>query len=216
MEVTYLGHASFRIKSRAGSLVTDPYDPAILGVKFPKVSGDIVTVSHDHGDHNRADLVRDVRKVISGPGEYEIGGISIIGIPTFHDDKKGATRGKNTIFIFEIEDFRIAHLGDLGHKLSDSEVESLGDIDILMIPVGGKYTIGSGVAFEIVRSIEPYIIIPMHYRHKLLNTQTFGELEEIDAFLTKASLPTTDIDKLVLKGPLLEEQKVVKLKPQYA
>ncbi len=213
MDITYLGHSSFKIKTKSAVLVTDPYDPAMVGMKFPKIYADIVTISHAHADHNKTDLIKDPRKIIEGPGEYEVLGVSVIGFPSFHDDKKGEERGKNTIYVIEAEGLRIAHLGDLGHKLSESLVEDIGNIDILMIPIGGEFTINSSAAVEVVRSIEPKYVIPMHYKHAGLNLGTFGKLEEIYPFIKDLAWVVEETDKLSLKGILTEEHKVVKLKP---
>lgn len=211
MEVASLGHSSFRIKSKGVALVTDPYGD--IGLKFPRVEANIVTISHDHSDHNAADLVKGDFKVVNGPGEYEIQGISIIGLPTYHDDKKGQLRGKNTIYIIEAEKLRVAHLGDLGHKLDEKQVEAMGEIDILLIPVGAVYTIDSTQAVETVQSIEPRICIPMHFNTPGLNQSTFSKLETVDKFLKKITLPVEKLDKLSIKKELIEtEQKVVVLK----
>lgn len=212
MDITFLGHAAFRIKGKAASLVTDPSDPKVTGLKFPKVSADIVTVSHtQHSDHKSVELISDVKRVVSGPGEYEISDISIIGISSFHDDKKGALRGKNTMYVFEVDGVRIAHLGDLGHKLKDKDLEALGDIDVLMIPVGGVYTIDAKIAAEIVRDIEPRIILPMHYFLEGMNKDVFEKLERVDAFLSEVGLPNKKMDKLTLKGEIIEDQRIVVL-----
>jgi len=212
MDITYLGHSAFRIKTRLSSIVTDPYDSEMVGIKFPKVTADIVTISHNHDDHNAASSVDEVKKIVSGPGEYEIAGVSIIGMPTFHDGEKGATRGRNTIYVFEVDDFRLVHLGDLGHKLPDALLEELGTVDILMIPVGGVYTVGPTEASEIVRVIEPTITIPMHYFLKDLNQSSFGTLSPVDDFLRNIGLPVENLEKLSLKKTeLTEEKKVVVL-----
>lgn len=216
MEITYLGHASFRIKGGKSIILTDPYDPSVVGLKFPKTAADIVTVSHAHQDHNASNLVKNPQKVIQGPGEYEVAGISIIGISSFHDDKKGVIRGKNTIYIFEIEDKRIAHLGDLGEVLTETSINDLGNIDILMIPVGGEFTLGPKEAVDLVTALEPSIVIPMHYNIPQINQETFGKLAVVDEFLSKVGLTTEKADKLIVKGDLGEESKVVVLKPQNA
>lgn len=193
-------------------MVTDPSDPKVTGLKFPKVSADIVTVSHtQHSDHKSVELISGVKRVVSGPGEYEISDISIIGISSFHDDKKGALRGKNTMYVFEVDGVRIAHLGDLGHKLKNKELETLGDIDVLMIPVGGVYTIDAKTAAEIVRDIEPRIIIPMHYFLEGMERHVFKKLERVDVFLSEVGLPNEKMDKLTLKGQILEDQRIVVL-----
>ncbi len=210
MEITYLGHSSFRVKTKSASFVTDPYDPAVVGLKFPKLSADIVTISHDHADHNNAALVKNVRKVIGGPGEYEILGISIIGIQTYHDKKNGAERGKNTVYVFEAEGLRLVHLGDLGHLLNESQIENIGTVDILMVPCGGGYTIGPSEAVQVVHDLEPKIIIPMHYKLPSLNMEVFEKLADLDLFLKELALPTEEAEKLTVKEMLQDEQKVVK------
>ncbi len=212
MDITYLGHSSFRLKGKTSSVVIDPFDPKSVGFPFPKVSADIVTISHKHKDHNRVELVKDVKKVISGPGEYEINGVSIIGIASFHDNQKGAKRGKNTIYVIEMDKLRIVHLGDLGHKLSEKFIEKVGSVDVLMVPVGGEYTIDAVKATEISRMIEPKIVIPMHYMVPKLNPTTFAKLASVEPFLTQISLPVEKLKKLTISSSVLEEeQKVVLL-----
>lgn len=212
MDITYLGHSSFRIKGKDAALVTDPYDKYI-GLKFPSVEADIVTISHQHEDHNQAELVSGDKKVVDGPGEYEIKGVSIIGFPSFHDDKKGEERGKNTIYVIEMDGFRLAHLGDLGHPLSDELVAEIGDIDILMIPVGGKFTIDSAQAVSVVQAIEPSITIPMHYQVPGLDPKTFSELESVEKFLKEVGITTEVLPKLSVKREdiIPEAQKIVVL-----
>ena len=213
MEIKYLGHASFYLKGKSASLVTDPYEDSI-GLKFPKVQADIVTVSHSHSDHNNANAVSDVKKVVEGPGEYEIQGISIVGFPTFHDDKKGTLRGKNTIYTIEMDNLRIVHLGDLGHPLKEKQFEELGEVDILMIPVGGFYTINFEQAVELVRSVESVVTIPMHYKTPM-HSETFKDLTGVDEFVNALGLPVEKSDKYtVTKDTLGELQKVVVLEPK--
>ncbi|MBU0569360.1 MBL fold metallo-hydrolase [Patescibacteria group bacterium] len=212
MDIIYLGHASFRLKGKTASVVCDPFDSKAVGFKFPSVEADIVTVSHDHNDHNQFSLVKNVRKVVSGPGEYEISGVSIIGISTFHDDKKGSLRGKNTIYVIEIDNLRIAHLGDLGHELSEKILNRMGAIDILMIPVGGEYTIGTAEAAKVSRAIEPTVIIPMHFFAEGINRETFSKLEKIEPFLSDMGLPVENLPKLSIKqSDITEEKKIVVL-----
>lgn len=216
MEITYLGHSSFRLKGKNATVVTDPYESSMVGLKFPKITADIVTISHAHKDHSQSDSVKETKMVISEPGEYEVMGVSIIGFKTFHDDKKGEERGGNTIYLYEIDDLRLAHLGDLGHKLPEDIIEDLGTLDILMLPVGGVYTIDAKVASEIVRSIEPAVVIPMHYKQTGMNMETFGKISEVEDFLKEVGLPVEETDKFSLKkGETLEgESKVVVLKPK--
>jgi len=212
MDITYLGHSSFRLRGKSASLVTDPYDSKMVGFKYPKVSADIVTVSHQHEDHNAFGQIKDYKKVIEGPGEYEISGVSVIGISTFHDDKKGESRGRNTIYVIEMDDVRLVHLGDLGHKISEILMGKIGSVDILMIPVGGEYTINDSVAAEIVRNIEPTITIPMHYQLKGLNPKIFKKLAKVDGFLSEVGLSVERTNKLSFKkSDIGEDQRVIVL-----
>ena len=211
MDIIYLGHSSFKIKSKTASVVTDPFDPKMVGLKFSPVEADIVTVSHNHDDHNQSRLVKNARKIIDGPGEYEIQGISIIGFSCFHDNKKGEESGTNIIFVYEVDGLRIAHLGDLGHNLSQELIEDLGDIDILMIPVGGVF-LKLPTVLEIIQSIEPSIVIPMHFKVEGMNVEVFSKFEPVESFLKEVSLPVEKLPKLSLKKEELgEDQKVVVL-----
>lgn len=212
MDITFLGHSSFRLKGKTATVLTDPFDPEMVGLKFPKVDANIVTVSHDHNNHNKVEKVSSVKRAVTGPGEYEIMGVSMIGISSFHDEKKGAKRGKNTIYVYEMDGLRLAHLGDLGHKLSEKILEKIGDIDVLMIPVGGEYTIGPSEAVEVVRAIEPKIAIPMHYQMPGLNPATFAKLSSTEPFLAEVGLPVEKTDRLsIRKENLGEESKVILL-----
>ena len=122
MDITYLGHSSFKIRTKTATVITDPFDPKMVGLKYSGVEGEIVTVSHDHSDHNAVDRVSLVKKVVEGPGEYEILGVTIMGYKTFHDNKNGSERGENTVYVIEAEGLRLVHLGDLGHLLSDDQL----------------------------------------------------------------------------------------------
>lgn len=207
MEISYLGHSSFKIKTKTATVITDPFDPSAVGLKYSGVEGDIVTVSHPHHDHNAIDRVAGVKKVFDGPGEYEVMGVSIIGYPSFHDTKQGEERGKNTIFVIEAEGLRIAHLGDLGHTLSDDLVNEMGGVDVLMVPVGGKFTLGAKEAAEIVGKVDPYFTIPMHYAVPGLNPQTFAGLEPVEPFLKEIGRAVENLPKLALKREdILEDQ----------
>lgn len=213
MEIIYLGHSSFKLKGRSASVICDPFDSVMVGLKFTSNDADIVTVSHEHADHNQTESVKGIKKIINGPGEYEIMGISILGFASYHDNKKGEERGKNTIYVYEIDGMRIAHLGDLGHGLSEGLVEDLGDIDILLIPVGGEYTIDAEEATAIVREIEPSIVIPMHFAVPGLNSTNFAKLASVDGFLKEVGLNVERLPKLTIKKEEIieEEQKVVVL-----
>ena len=178
MEIKWLGHSCFRLKGKSATVVTDPYSPD-FGYTLGKVSADIVTVSHQHPGHDNIAAVSGTHRIVQGPGEYEICDIIIIGIAAFHDDKKGDLRGKNTAYLMEIDEISVCHLGDIGHQLTDDEVEELGVVDILLLPVGGKSTIGAVTAAQIVRQLDPKIVIPMHYQ----TPDHDGDLAPVEKFL---------------------------------
>lgn len=172
MEITSLGHASYKIRGKSVTIVTDPFDPKHVGIAFPKhVSANIITVSHPHEGHNAVTSVEGAPFVVSGPGEYEVQNVSIIGIPTFHDDAKGEKLGRNTMYHMEIEGVNIAHLGDLGHMLTSAERDKLDGVDILMIRVGGgDHMLSVKDTVTLIGEIEPKIVIPMHYKTESLET----------------------------------------------
>lgn len=176
MDITWLGHACFRIKTKDIFLVTDPFD-ATLNYPWPKPAASIVTVSHLHPGHNNPAGVEGNPRVVNRPGEYEIKGVLIVGIPTFHDAAQGANRGRNTAFLMEMEDLKLCHLGDLGHALSSRQIEELSGVDVLFVPVGGVSTVDAKGAAEIVRLLNPKIVIPMHYQ-----TQATPWLEPLEKF----------------------------------
>lgn len=183
MEITHLGHASFKIRGKTVTLVTDPFDPKMLGFKFPKTEADVVTVSHNHSDHNYTDGVSGEPLIISGPGEYEIKGAKIIGVSTFHDKSAGAERGKNTVYRIYLDGVSIVHCGDLGHKFDDVQLEMLDGADVLMIPVGGFYTLDAATAVAVVSQIDPHIIIPMHYATATIDKNLAAKLTDVNVFL---------------------------------
>lgn len=212
MDITYLGHSSFRIASKLATIITDPFDPKMVGLKYTSTTADIITISHDHEDHNFTPAITGVKKILSGPGEYEIGGVSFIGLSTFHDGEKGAKRGKNTIFIIEADGLRLAHLGDLGHDLSEKDVNAIGEIDVLMIPVGGEYTLGPKEAATVARNIEPKIILPMHFKVDGLSDKVFAGIEKVDAFISELGLKVENLPKLNLKeGGILSDDQTIAL-----
>lgn len=214
MDITYLGHSSFKIKTKTATVVTDPFDPEMVGLKYSGVESDIVTVSHKHKDHNATNKVSGVKKVLDGPGEYEISGVSIIGFPSFHDAKKGEERGKNTIFVFEADGLRIAHLGDLGHVISDDLVSEIGAVDVLMVPVGGFYTLSPKEAVEMCSKIDPYFILPMHYKVPELKEENFSGLESEETFLKEIGKTVEILPKLsIKKEDIIDDQpaKVIML-----
>lgn len=212
MEIIWFGHSCFKLKGKKVSVVCDPYDEKI-GIKpAKKLEADIVTVSHQHYDHNNIKIVGGSPFIIDGPGEFEIKEVSIFGIPSFHDKKQGQERGKNTIFLIEMEGVRICHLGDLGHLLSEEELEQLDGVDVLLIPVGGIYTISSKEAVELISEIEPKIVIPMHYRFGKLNL----DIEGIENFCKESGAKEEFIEKLSLNKNTLPQEggEIVLLKPK--
>ena len=207
VDVYWLGQSSFRIKGKGAQLITDPYDSAFSGLKFPKVEADIVTVSHSHRDHSAVESVQGNPFVIQGPGEYEVKGVSVVGVGAFHDKKTGAERGKNTLYNINVDDLNFAHMGDLGHLLSDSELEELGEVDVLFVPVGGVYTIEADDAAKLVSQIEPKIVVPMHYKVEGLAFP----LDGVEKFLKEMGKENLEaLPKLsISKDRLPEELEVV-------
>lgn len=183
MEITWLGHSCFRLKGKEATIVMDPCSPD-TGYSLAKVKADIATISHGHPGHSFLSAIEGDYKKISSPGEYELKGVFINGVPTFHDNVEGKELGKNVVFLIELEGVTLCHLGDLGHSLSPKEIEGLGDIGVLFLPVGEGKTIDSTVASEMVRSISPKIVIPMHYKTPVET----GTLEPLDKFLKKMGL----------------------------
>jgi L-ascorbate metabolism protein UlaG (beta-lactamase superfamily) len=183
MDITWLGYSCFRLKGKNSTVITDPFPPE-LGYSINKPNADIVTVSHNHRNHAYTETVQGNPRIIYRPGEYEIGGVLIIGISAFHDAENGAALGKNNVFAIEIDDITICHLGDLGQPLSAKQIEEIGNIDVLLIPVGGVTTITAAQAAALVRSIEPKIVVPMHYKTPTLTR----ELETVDKFLKEMGL----------------------------
>jgi L-ascorbate metabolism protein UlaG (beta-lactamase superfamily) len=196
MDITWLGHSCFRLKGSHATVITDPYS-AGLGYSLGKPTARIVTVSHEHPGHCYVDGVGGQPRVVSRPGEYEISDVLIIGIATFHDGEGGKKRGKNIVYLMEIDEVAVCHLGDLGHVLTNEQIEDIGNVDVLLLPVGGVSTINAPMAAEVVRQLEPKVIIPMHYKTPALNR----ELETVDRFLKEigakqvASQPKLSISK---------------------
>lgn len=202
MEISWLGHSCFSIRGSHATIITDPYPPD-LGYSLGKPTANIVTVSHQHATHSYLQGVGGGPKEVLGPGEYEISGILIVGMATFHDREGGNKRGKNTVYLMDVDEVSVCHLGDLGHVLTGEQVEEMENVDVLLLPVGGVSTIDAAIAAEIVRQLEPKIVIPMHYKTEALKRL----LEPVSRFLkemgvkeansqpklscTKANLPLT-------------------------
>ncbi len=195
MIITWQGHSCFKIQDKAGpegvTLVTDPFHKEI-GLKVPNFEADIITVSHDHKDHNNIEALRGNPFVINCAGEYDFKGVLIEGIDSFHDENKGAERGGNIIYRIEIDDISVAHLGDLGEVLDNAQLEKLAGTDVLLIPVGGKYTLDAKKAVEVISQIEPRLVIPMHYKTEDNNL----DIDTIDKFIKEIGLTPTYEEKL--------------------
>jgi L-ascorbate metabolism protein UlaG (beta-lactamase superfamily) len=189
----------------------------MVGIKFPKTEADIVTVSHQHKDHNQSKNISGINGVepllIDMPGEFEKMGVRIFGFQSFHDKTQGSERGENILYKFESEGLSVLHCGDLGIVPEESFLETIGEIDILMVPVGGIYTIDSEEAFHLVKKIEPAIVIPMHYNSDKIDQKNFGKLSAVSEFTKKFGLDSLpSIPKLVYKKEEIEqEMKVVVL-----
>ncbi len=216
-KITWAGQACFHIslsngKDHSANVVIDPFGD--IGLKIPNFEADILLVSHGHEDHNNVKAVKGSPFLINGPGEYEVRGVFVMGIPSFHDDKDGKERGINTIYTIEAEDMRICHLGDLGQKeLTDEQLEKIGHVDILITPVGGEYTISASEAAKIIGQIEPKIVIPMHYELPKLKFK----LDGVDKFLkVMGKNSVVPQDKLTIKASALpkeSEMEIVVLQP---
>jgi L-ascorbate metabolism protein UlaG (beta-lactamase superfamily) len=178
VDITWLGLSCFRIRGSQAVIITDPFPPG-LGYTLGKQTADIVTVSHPHPSHSYDQGINSEHRLVKGPGEYEISGVLILGISTYHDSVKGQSRGKNTIYLMEIDGVNVLHLGDLGHVLSDEQVEEIGNVDVLLLPVGGVSTINAAMAAEVMRKLEPRVVIPMHYK----TDKSSRDLEPVENFL---------------------------------
>lgn len=181
MDIYWLGQSCFKIKGKTATLIIDPYESEFTGLKLPKdLEAQIVLSTHSHKDHNNIAAVTGSPLVIAGPGEYEVAGVSIEGIGAFHDEVNGAERGTNTVYHILMDGINIVHLGDLGHKLTEGQLSKIDSTDILMIPVGGKFSLDAEKAVEVVAQLEPEIVIPMHYQIPELKIEG---LDSADLFL---------------------------------
>lgn len=213
MNITYLGHSSFLLKNSNGNVLTDPYDSATMGRKFPKVQAEIITISHEHADHNARNVVEGEPLIIDIPGEYEKHDIRVNGFETYHDKSQGQERGKNTIFKIEMDDISILHCGDLGHILSSELIDEIDGADIVLIPVGGYYTIDADEARQVVEKLEPSIIIPMHYKVADMNPEIMNNLAPVEDFLSKIGVTEPERMKTlsIKKADLGEDTRIIVL-----
>ncbi len=212
MTITWFGQACFRISAKGGgatggepiSILIDPFEKEI-GLRVPRINDNIVLVTHDHYDHNNAKDLESSIFVINTPGEYERSGVQIVGISSFHDDEKGEKRGLNTIYLIKVEDIRICHLGDLGqHELTPEQIEMIGNVDVLMIPVGGTYTIDGKEAAEVVKQIEPKMILPMHYKVPGLKI----DLDGPQTFIKELGIKPEEVENLKISSKNMPEDEI--------
>ncbi|HJX12585.1 MAG TPA: MBL fold metallo-hydrolase [Dehalococcoidales bacterium] len=178
-----MGLSCFRIRGSQAIIITDPFPPD-SGYSLGKQTVDIVTVSHDHPSHSYVRGISGEHRLVSRPGEYEISGVLILGMNTYHDAVKGQSRGKNIVYLMEVDGVAICHLGDIGHVPGDELIEEMGNVDILLLPVGGVSTINAIMAAEVIRKFEPKAVIPMHYK----TPATKRELDPVDNFLKEMGM----------------------------
>jgi L-ascorbate metabolism protein UlaG (beta-lactamase superfamily) len=213
MEIKYLGHAAFVITSYRGvKIVTDPYTTSPdLTYGEIRTTADVVTVSHDHFDHCNVAAVGGNPQVMRRAGVFAARGIKFKGIISYHDDEGGRLRGNNIIFCFEVDGVKVCHLGDLGHRLDDKQKAEIGSVDILLIPVGGYYTIDAGTATKVCDQLKPGVIIPMHYR----TDKGLPNIAGVEEFLRgKAGVKWLDTSQVEFKaGGLPEADQIIVLKP---
>lgn len=204
MTISWFGHSCFRLEAKNLSILVDPFSKDI-GLRSPKIKDNIVLLTHGHYDHANVEDAPAETKIIKGPGEYEIMGVCVRGIQSFHDNSNGADRGLNTMYIIEDDDVKICHMGDFGQdKLEEHQLEEIGDVDVLMIPVGGTYTIDGKQASEIISQIEPKIIIPMHYKLPELKIDIAGP----EKFLKEIGIKPEKVDKYKATKKTLPQEEM--------
>ncbi|MFN2145771.1 MAG: MBL fold metallo-hydrolase [Anaerolineales bacterium] len=209
MEITWYGHSCFRITERSmATVVTDPFDHDAIGYSELQLKADIVTVSHEAPGHSNLKAVKGGKWHITGPGEYEIGGVFLTGVPTGKSEKDN--NGRNMMYVFDYDGVTLAHLGDLNAVLNRKEVEALGKVDVLLVPVGGGQGLAPAKAAEVINLIEPGIVVPMHYKTPASKVQ----LGELNAFLKQMGIsekPNPEDSLKVSSGGIPDETKVVVL-----
>ena len=197
MEIKYLSHSSFLIKTKDAKVVMDPFDSKFVGLKFSKQEADVVTISHEHKDHSFTELIEGTPLILTWPGQFEKKGVRLWGISSFHDKVGGKEQGENVMYKIESEGVSILHCGDLGTSLTDAQLDEIGDVDILMVPVGGKHSLTADEAIHLIKKIEPSIVLPMHYGRPDILIEGLAPLDE---FLKKMGVePSEPLEKLVVK-----------------
>lgn len=217
MDITWYGLSCFRIREGGVTVICDPYDRTV-GLQLPKLRADIVTISHERPGHSNVERIGGEPKVLRGPGEYEIKNVFITGATTYHRRQKDQPVERNVVFFLEFDDFTVGHLGDLGEAPAQSEIEELnvGEVDVLMVPVGGGDTLDPTRAVEVIGMFEPKIVIPMHYRQPELTAPWAQNLEPVEKFLRELGAPTPEPQEMLrlTKSSLPEETQVALLLPQ--
>lgn len=198
MDITWLGHACFRLRGRDVTVLTDPPDPK-SGHAIPKTEASVVTISHDHPGHGSLRSVGGEPVVLRSPGEYEVKECLLTGLASFHDEDRGKTRGKNTVFVIRLDGVVVCHLGDLGHPIDEAELEALGDIDVLLVPVTGPdVNLTPAMAAEVVHQFEPKVVVPMSFEpekkdgvyKRFLQEMGVKEVQPVPKLsVTRANLP---------------------------
>ncbi len=212
VEITWLGHSCFRLRDRAATVVTDPYGKD-LGLNLVRVRADIVTVSHDADDHNYVKGVKGDFQVLAGPGEYEVSSVFVTGLELRGErkaKKESVAAARNTVFLFEFDDLTVCHLGDLNLVPTQAQVEeALGEVDVLLVPVGGAESLNASQAAEVVSLLEPRIVVPMHYHVP----DSALKLDSVGKFLKEMGLDKVAPQEMlkVSRGSLPEETQVVLL-----
>ncbi len=213
MKIKWLGHSCFLITSEKGTkLITDPYAVGV-GINYApiKESADVVIVSHDHGDHNNVSAVQGQPQIVKGSGIKNVSGIEFKGIAAYHDRSQGKERGDNTVFCFTVDGIRLCHLGDLGHLLSQEQIASVGNVDILFIPVGGVFTINAAEATQVCTQLRPKVIIPMHFK----TPKCAYPISDVNTFLEgKERVKKWDKSEIEFQaGKLPAESEIIALSP---
>ncbi|KKR81327.1 MAG: Zn-dependent hydrolase of the beta-lactamase fold-like protein [Candidatus Daviesbacteria bacterium GW2011_GWA1_41_61] len=210
MDIYWYGQSCFRIKGKSTTVILDPFDPEYTGLKLPvkEMEAQIVLSTHDHKDHNNVGVVSGDPLVITGPGEYEVKGVTINGAQVYHDNSSGSERGRSTIYHLVIDGVNIVHVGDLGHILNEEQISQIETTDILLVPVGGIYTIDGETAAKVVAQFEPKVVIPMHYKIPGLKF----DLKEVEPFLKEMGAENVEpVSKLTITRDKLPEETTVVL-----
>lgn len=207
MLISWFGQSCFRLQEKVNgreiTVILDPFNPEAVGLKLPNnLTADIVTVSHQHEDHNFTKAIGGQPFLVDMAGEYEIGGVSVDGIDSYHDDQHGKERGQNLLYRLEFDDLVVSHLGDLGSLLEEKQLERLAGTDILLVPIGGQHTLDAKRAVEVINQIEPKMVIPMHYQLPGLKF----ELNTVDDFVKAIGLPVVTDNKLKVTSRDLDSE----------